>query len=163
MPNPYVEADCFTTLLNVQGLVGRGAFSTTTQPTLQIVLNLMALRAARIVGRVAELGLTISVSTRQDGSLAMQLADSCNMRYSAGDVIFAHDSKDQRPPDRTIALWAEAREDLESLISTLKATTSKIGVRTATSTGGISKADFTDINNAGEIVRGDLFDVKTRN
>ena len=159
----YVEADSFTTVARVQSLVGRGAFTSATHPSLQEVYDFMALRAVELIGKAAEEGITISTSTRLDGSTAMGLADRANMCLAAGDVIFAHDSKDGRPPDRSIALWAEARDLFDPMIAVLKAPTGGHSVRTATATGGITKADFTQGGARAEVDAADLFNMDTRN
>ena len=160
----YVEADSYTTVARVQSLVGRGAFSSSTVPTLQMVYDFMALRAMQITARVAREGMTISVATKGNLSTTMTLADQANMYYAAGDSIFAHDVKDLGDsPDRAKALWDQGDKVMEALADTVSAGAgSVIGVKTATSTGGIAKADFTDVGTRVEVDVHELFGPKTR-
>ena len=146
MPS-YAETDTYTTVARVQSLVGRGAWldgATPTAPSLQEVKDFMALRAVQITAKAALANVTISVSTRLNGSTAMGLADRANAFFAAGDVVFAHDSKNNRPPDRAQALWDEAKLALEMMEGVLTLTAGGGSVRTATATGGVPKADFTD-------------------
>lgn len=170
---PFVEDDSYTTQTRVEAWVQRGTFTSTTKPSLQQVLDAMALRASEITSELNKNGVAASPPTggaplpnTSDAQKALKnLCDLVNALMAAGDAIFMHDVRDQAGVERAKALWEEGTRKLEELpgiIATIYASTDAVGVRIATKSGGVAEADFTQQGTAEEKDRGDLFNLDTR-
>jgi hypothetical protein len=165
-----VDADSYTTIVNVQAWVQRGAFTAASKPSDAQVYVAMQLRASEITTVLNDQGVFASppsggapLPTATDGEKALvNLCDLANSLAAAGDAIFMHDTRDAANVERAKALWAEA-ELKRSLLSDLAMQTlGSAMVRNSTSSGGIQKADFTEGGQAKETARSDLFDLDQR-
>jgi hypothetical protein len=168
-----VEGDSYTTQAHVEQWVQRGTFTTLSKPTLAQVLEAMKLRASEVTSVLLKNGIaasppsggaTLPVTTASEIALK-DLCDLANALAAAGDTIFMHDTRDQANVERAKALWAEAavkRQEIEQFVDLAIVDPNDIGVRTATSSGGVARADFTDGGEAAELDRGDLFSPTTR-
>jgi hypothetical protein len=159
----FVAGDSYTTQTRVESLVQRGTFTTASRPTAQQVLDFMALRGAEVTAALARAGYGVSPPTIADSTIA-RLADLANAMLAAGDAIQAHDVKDEKLAALSEQLWAEGRKQLDAAIAFAASTLTGGGsVRSATSTGGITKADFTDGGGRSEREVADIFTMDTRN
>lgn len=97
----FAEADSFCTVAEVEGLVGRGTFGASTVPTLQKVLDQMALRAAALEVVLASIGVQKTVpngsaplsQTGADARL-FRLCQNANAFQAAADAIMMGQVRD---------------------------------------------------------------------
>ena len=100
----YTASDAFCAATDVEGLVGRGAFTSSTVPTAQQVLDWMARVAAEVESKLFESSLNYTVSTHGTPFpatptdpkvfLAKVLAESANALGAAAIVLEIHGVKD---------------------------------------------------------------------
>lgn len=98
----YSANDSFCAITDVEAVVGRGAYSGTTAPTSQQVLDWMARRGSEIEERMARWGLTYTVPSRSNpfgtptGDTGKRLKIACeaaNAQGAAADAILMHSAK----------------------------------------------------------------------
>jgi len=118
--------DAFCTQADVEGLCGRGAFTTTTKPTAQQCLDWMARIAAEVESKLADSGSTYTVlqhgspfpATPTDPKVGRlkTLAESANALGAAAQILFMHDVKDEygRVPS-SVALFKQYAGILEAI------------------------------------------------
>ena len=168
-----VEGDSYTTQVHVEQWVQRGTFTSSTKPSAAQVLEAMMLRASEVTSVLLKNGIAASppsggapLAVTTDSQIALKnLCDLANSLAAAGDAVFMHDTRDQANVDRAKALWAEAelkRTEIQEFIDLAVSDPNDVGVRTATSSGGVGRADFTDGGTAAEVDRHDLFNPTTR-
>lgn len=98
----YTANDAFCAITDVEALVGRGAYSVSTVPTNQQVLDWMARRAAQVEARLANGGQAYTVQSRGNafpgspsavvGRLKI-LCEVANAHGAAADAILMHEVK----------------------------------------------------------------------
>lgn len=170
---PFVAADSFTTIAHVEAKLGRGAFDVSSVPTSQQVLDFMALRSSRVRSVIVSAGLAYTVpnggaaigTATADAITLTNLADDANALFAAGDAAAARDIHDEASMDQAVALWAEAASvmaDMRTQATKVSFGTASSSARSATRTGGITKADFNETGEGSEIARSDLFSLRTR-
>jgi len=158
----FVANDSYTTQARVESLCQRGAFDGSSKPSAQQVLDFMALRAAEITATIAKTGYAITPPAPADTTLA-RLCDLANAMLAAGDAILAHEVKDGSPEDLIRELWADGRKQLDAAVVYAESKLTTGGnVRSATSTGGIAKADFTDGGTVKELDPSEKFTMRQR-
>ena len=131
---PYTAADdAFCAQTDVEGLVGRGAFTTTTKPTAQQCLDWMARIAAEVESKLADSGSTYTVlrhgspfpASPTDPKVARlrKLAESANAIGAAAQLLFMHGVKDDdgRVP-ASAALFKQYAGILESIGTEIETT-----------------------------------------
>ena len=108
--------DAFCLQADVEGLAGRGAFTSGTTPTAQQVLDWMARIAAEVEAKLFENGITYTVlahgspfpGSPTDAKTARlkKLSESANAIGAAGMVLFIHGVKDEygRSPEAAVLL-----------------------------------------------------------
>jgi len=124
----YTANDAFCAQADVEGLIGRGAFTSTTKPSAQQCLDWMARVAAEVESRLAENGIAYTVTSHGAPFPATPtdartfrlkvLAESANAKGAAAQVLEMHDVKDEygRVPS-AVAM----REEYLALIGTITA------------------------------------------
>jgi hypothetical protein len=169
---PFVAADSFTTQAHVESRLGRGAFDGSSVPTQQQVLDFMALRSSRVRSVLVAAGLSFTVpnggatigTSTADALTLTNLCDDANALFAAGDAAAARDIHDGKESPQAVALWAEAQsviEDIRAQATKMSFGTATSGARSATTTGGITKADFNETGQGAEIPRSSLFNSST--
>jgi hypothetical protein len=122
----YDDADAFCAQTDVEAHVGRGAYTATTQPTGPEVLDFMAERAGQIQARLSAVGYAATpasgsapISTASDDGKALErLVRKVNAMLAAGDVVAAHDTRDDpEAPPPAKALWEEGYRVLGELLA----------------------------------------------
>lgn len=153
----YSFNDSFTTQALVQARCARGAFDATSSPTLQEVTDAAAQRGAQIEAAIQAAGANATVNSGSNpingetGALQtlFRLCQLSNTLLAGGDALEMHgirDAESASPP--WVTLWEDGQKQLELAVSFVQSgvlSTSedtKGTVRTATSTGGVPKADF---------------------
>ena len=101
----YTASDAFCAQADVEGLIGRGTFTSTTKPTAQQCLDWMARVAAEVEAKLAENGITYTVTSHGAAFPATPtdaktfrlkvLAESANAKGAAAIVLEIHDVKDE--------------------------------------------------------------------
>ena len=127
--------DAFCVQTDVEGLVGRGAFTSGTKPTAQQCLDWMARIAAEVEAKLAENGSTYTVSSHGAPFPASPtdariyrlkvLAESANAIGAAAQLLYMHDVKDEygNVPS-SVALFKQYAGLLESIVATTEASQS---------------------------------------
>jgi hypothetical protein len=118
--------DAFCAQADVEGLVGSGAFTSSTKPTAQQCLDWMARIAAEVESKLAEAGSSYTVAQHGSSFPATPtdpkvgrlkvLAESANAIGAAAQLLYMHDVKDEygRVPS-SIALFEQYAGILESI------------------------------------------------
>lgn len=101
----YSASDAFCAQADVEGLIGRGTFTSGTKPTAQQCLDWMARVAAEVEAKLAENGITYTVASHGAAFPATPtdaktfrlkvLAESANAKGAAAIVLQMHDVKDE--------------------------------------------------------------------
>jgi hypothetical protein len=119
------ENDCFCLVDDVEALVGRGAFSVSTVPTEQQVIDTMARRAAALEVVLASIGVAKTVSTGSAPLLATgadarlyRLCGQANAYLAAADAILMNQTRDTvSVPEKAKAYLAIA----DDIVATIRA------------------------------------------
>lgn len=146
---PYTAAnDAFCAQTDVEGLCGRGAFTSSTVPTAQQCLDWMARVAAEVESKLAAAGSAYTVTshgspfpaTPSDPKVYRQkvLAESANAYGAAAQLLFMHGVKDDQGNS------AQATRLFEQYAGLLEAIGSEV---TASPTGAVvySEANTDDL------------------
>ena len=143
----YTASDAFCAQTDVEGLIGRGTFTSTTKPTAQQCLDWMARVAAEVESKLADNGISYTVTSHGAAFPATPtdartfrlkvLAESANAKGAAAQVLEMHDVKDEygRVPS-AIAM----REEYLALLGTITTVADS-----ATLVAACSRTDTTDL------------------
>ena len=130
----YSASDAFCAQTDVEGLIGRGTFTSTTKPTAQQCLDWMARVAAEVESKLAENGVNYTVQTHGAPFPATPtdaktfrlkiLAESANAKGAAALVLDIHDVKDEYGQvPAAIALRKEYLGLLDTIVLTAESST----------------------------------------